>query len=233
MSILEMAGTLAEQTDKAAADSSSVAAAAESGVADGGGAFPFASRIQASFGRHDISGLRAHQGESAISAAEAIGANAYTTGSDVAFGTTPDLHTAAHEAAHFISQRGGVHPAGGVGEAADHHESHANAVADLVVRGESAEDLLTAHAGSAQTGGAQKRSVQRQSGTETHTPGTGTEYTVDAYRQDLTMTINFLFDYHRSALSQVQSTLGREEFGAADAYPHSPGIYRAPPRRVT
>ncbi len=54
------------------------------------------------------------------------------------------LHTAAHEAAHVVQQRAGVHLKGGLGEAGDAYEQHADAVADAVVRGESAEGLLGA-----------------------------------------------------------------------------------------
>jgi hypothetical protein len=36
------------------------------------------------------------------------GASAYTTGSSVAFGSRPDLHTAAHELAHVVQQSSGI-----------------------------------------------------------------------------------------------------------------------------
>jgi hypothetical protein len=68
-------------------------------------------------------------------------------GDQVAFRGTPDLFTAAHEAAHVVQQRGGVQLRGGVGQAGDRYEQHADAVAHAVVRGESAEALLDAHAG--------------------------------------------------------------------------------------
>jgi hypothetical protein len=48
----------------------------------------------------------------------------------------------AHEAAHVIQQRGGVQLKGGVGAVGDAHEQHADAVADRVVAGQSAEALL-------------------------------------------------------------------------------------------
>src|SRR6185503_888478 len=59
----------------------------------------------------------------------------------------PDLHTAAHEAAHVVQQRAGVQLKGGVGEAGDPYERHADAVASLVVQGASAESLLDQFAG--------------------------------------------------------------------------------------
>src|SRR5262249_23052070 len=66
----------------------------------------------------------------------------FAVGNAVAFDGAPDLHTAAHEAAHVVQQRGGVQLKGGVNEAGDEHEQHANQVADRVVAGSSAEDLL-------------------------------------------------------------------------------------------
>ena len=74
-------------------------------------------------------------------------ASAFARGNDVAFGGTPDLHTAAHEAAHVVQQAGGVRLADGVGREGDEHERHADAVADHVVRGESAETLLDGYTG--------------------------------------------------------------------------------------
>lgn len=59
-----------------------------------------------------------------------------------------DLHTAAHEAAHVVQQRGGVALKDGVGAPGDRYEQHADAVADRVVQGRSAEGLLDPLAGS-------------------------------------------------------------------------------------
>ena len=64
----------------------------------------------------------------------------------MAFGGAPDLRTAAHEAAHVVQQRGGVQLSAGVGKTGDVYERHADAVADRVVQGRSAEDLLSAAA---------------------------------------------------------------------------------------
>jgi LysM repeat protein len=80
----------------------------------------------------------------------------------VAFAGAPSLHTAAHEAAHVVQQRGGVQLLGGVGAAGDEHEQHANAVADAVVTGGSAEGLLDAYAPGGGGGpGAPSAGVQR------------------------------------------------------------------------
>jgi len=106
-------------------------------------ALPFADRIQASFGpRHDVSSIKAHVGGPATDATDAMGASAYATGAHVVFGGPPDLHTAAHEAAHVIQQADGVSLYGGVGQVGDAYEQHADAVADRVVAGQSAADLL-------------------------------------------------------------------------------------------
>lgn len=73
-----------------------------------------------------------------------MGAEAFATGNHVAFASPPDLHTAAHEAAHVVQQRAGVHLKGGVGEIGDTYERNADEVADRVVQGQSAHDLLPA-----------------------------------------------------------------------------------------
>jgi hypothetical protein len=90
-----------------------------------------------------------------------MGAQAFATGDKVAFGGAPDLHTAAHEAAHVVQQRDGVQLAGGVGRDGDEHERHADAVADRVVKGQSAEALLDAAPG--RGGGRGGAGVQRKS----------------------------------------------------------------------
>lgn len=71
-----------------------------------------------------------------------MNAEAFATGSDVAFRRGPSLRTAAHEAAHVIQQRRGAAPSGGVGRAGDALERHADRVASKVVAGESAEKTL-------------------------------------------------------------------------------------------
>ncbi|HEX4422156.1 MAG TPA: DUF4157 domain-containing protein [Kofleriaceae bacterium] len=127
---------------------------AAQGVAGGGGPLPHLDQIQQSFGKHDVSGVQAHTGGAAAAATSAMGAEAYATGNNVAFGGgSPSLHTAAHEAAHVVQQRGGVQLKGGVGEVGDAYEQHADAVADQVVQGKSAEGLLDQHAGSGGSGG--------------------------------------------------------------------------------
>ena len=136
--------------------------AAAGGLGAGGGSLPHLGAIQESFGRHDVSTVVAHQGERADAACDALGARAYAFGSEVAFGAgNADLHTAAHEAAHVVQQRGGVQLAGGVGQAGDSYEQHADQVADLVVQGRSAEGLLDQMSPGGGSGGVQRSVVQR------------------------------------------------------------------------
>ena len=115
---------------------------AQHGTSESGSALPHLAAIQRSFGRHDVGEVFAHQGSRAAAAARAIGARAYALGNNVAFARSPDLHTAAHEAAHAVQQRAGVQVANDVGQPGDVYERHADAVADQVVRGGSAEALL-------------------------------------------------------------------------------------------
>jgi hypothetical protein len=147
-------------------EGSSAQAIAAHGVEGGGGALPHREAIQASFGRHDVSGISGHVGGPAAQASAALGAEAYATGDHVAFTTAPSLHLAAHEAAHVVQQRAGVSLKGGVGEAGDRYERHADAVADAVVAGRSAEALLDhdpGHGvGATGGGGAGGAAIQRQ-----------------------------------------------------------------------
>lgn len=112
------------------------------GVSGSGQALPYQGQIQAAFGRHDVSGITAHVGGQAAEATTAMGAEGYAVGEHVAFAGKPDLHTAAHEATHCLQQQGGVALKGGVGQTGDSYEKHADAVADAVVAGRSAEGLL-------------------------------------------------------------------------------------------
>lgn len=149
----ELAGpgwaAMAPLQGREAPDAGDVASVAEHGVAKAASGLPHQDQIQRSFGRHDVSGVRVQTGGDAADASRAIGADAYATGDRVAFAKEPNLHTAAHEAAHVVQQRAGVHLKGGIGQAGDRHEQHADAVADLVVQGKSAECLLTQQAGPA------------------------------------------------------------------------------------
>ncbi|HUQ07563.1 MAG TPA: DUF4157 domain-containing protein [Kofleriaceae bacterium] len=152
-------------------EGSAAQATAARGVESGGGALPHLDTIQRSFGKHDVSGISAHTGGHAADAAGALGAEAYATGNSVAFGSSPSLHTAAHEAAHVVQQRAGVSLKGGVGESGDVYEQHADRVADAVVAGQSAEALLDrGPSGGASAGPA----IQKKDGDPAPKPGATT-----------------------------------------------------------
>ncbi len=74
----------------------------------------------------ELSGLaittRGHTGSGATEAINEMGADAYATGNHVVLGNEADLFTVAHEAAHVVQQRSGVHLKGGVGEDGDPYE---------------------------------------------------------------------------------------------------------------
>jgi len=140
-------------------DAVDVHQAAALGISGSGGPLPHLDAIQRSFGRHDVSQVQAHTDGAAAAGAAAMGAEAFATGDHVAFRHSPSLHTAAHEAAHVVQQRGGVHLKGGVGQVGDPYEQHADSVADRVVQGVSAEALLDQVAGHTKGGGG---NVQRK-----------------------------------------------------------------------
>ena len=120
-----------------------VRAAAARGLEGPARSLPFLGTIQESFGdEHDLSGVKAHIGGAGAEAANAMGASAYAVRDHVVFAEFPDLHTAAHEAAHVVQQRAGVQLYGGVGRVGDVYERHADAVADAVVAGRSARSLF-------------------------------------------------------------------------------------------
>ena len=137
------------------------------GLSNASSDLPHSKTIQESFGGHDVSQVKASVGGAAGQAASDIGAKAYATGDKVAFQSgEADLHTSAHEAAHVVQQRSGKVPTA-VGTPGDPFEKHADAVADKVVAGESAEGLLSEMAGSGGGSGLQKTAVQRHDdGTE-------------------------------------------------------------------
>ncbi|HET9624585.1 MAG TPA: DUF4157 domain-containing protein, partial [Kofleriaceae bacterium] len=138
-----------------------IRAAARRGLATPARPLPYADMIQRAFGRHSIASIQAHTGPDAALSAQAMGAQAFASGDHVVLGASDDLFTVAHEAAHVVQQRGSVQLRGGIGEVGDPYERHADAVAELVVQGKSAEHLLDTMAGS---GGAGSPAVQRTIG---------------------------------------------------------------------
>lgn len=149
------------------ASAESVHAAASRGVQTSSGSLPHADTIQASFGKHDISPIQFHGGGEAAQSAKDMGAEAYATGNHVVSASSGlSLHTAAHEAAHYVQQKGGVQLKDGVGSVGDQYEQHADQVADAVVQGKSAEALLDKYAGSGSASVGTQRQVQRRVGFE-------------------------------------------------------------------
>jgi hypothetical protein len=142
--------------------SGDVHAAAARGTSGSAGPLPYKDQIQRSFGAFDVGGIAAHGDAAAAEGAHAMGAQAFAAGNHVAFAGAPDLHTAAHEAAHVVQQRAGVQLKGGVGAAGDPYERHADEVADLVVQGKSSEALLATVASPAAAGNASASAVQRK-----------------------------------------------------------------------
>ena len=139
---------------------SSIHSIATEGVRGRGAPLPHLDQIQKLFGHHDIRQVQAFTNASARRASRAIGAEAYASGSKIAFSRQPSLHTAAHEAAHVIQQRAGVHLKGGVGVIGDEYEQHADEVASRVVQGRSVESLLTEFAPSSRSQRASTSAVQ-------------------------------------------------------------------------
>ncbi|HEX3758008.1 MAG TPA: DUF4157 domain-containing protein [Kofleriaceae bacterium] len=138
--------TLSEQLlalggDAHASGSRSAHEVASAGVAGAASEFPHRGTIEHLFGRPVPA--TAHNDAAAVSATQELGANAYAYGSAVAFQSpSPGLRVAAHEAAHVVQQQAGIQLDGGVGAPGDVHEQQADAVAERVVAGRSAADLL-------------------------------------------------------------------------------------------
>ena len=125
-------------------DTAYIQRTASAGVQGTGNKLPYLDLVQSAFGQHDLSHVQAYTGSRAKQASENIGAEAYATGSKVAFAeSNPSLHTVAHEAAHIVQQQAGVQLKCGVGQVGDHYERQADQVADAVVQGKSVESMLT------------------------------------------------------------------------------------------
>jgi len=186
-------------------DASQIQSLAQSGLQGGGGALPAHADVQASFGRHDISDIRAHSGGAASAASQAMGAAGYATGRDVVFAdASPTLHTQAHEAAHVVQQRAGVQLSGGVGSVGDRYERHADAVADAVVAGRSAEPLLD------QTLGGQGHSAVQRA---VFAAGDASAVAVPQDAQDIAAAI---MGGSVTYKNNVKGNLGGFEYGGAD-----------------
>lgn len=157
--VLRMLQSHRQDAERNAPQEDRLSDVASKGITGATEPLPHLDAIQQSFGRYDVSGVEAHTEAQATDANRALGADGYTTGNHVSFAGRPNLHTAAHEAAHVVQQRAGVQLRDGVGQAGDEYEKHADAVADQVVQGRSSEGLLAAYAG---TSVGTEGSIQRQ-----------------------------------------------------------------------
>jgi Domain of unknown function (DUF4157) len=165
-------GVVAQRYD----DPAAVHAAAARGTRGAGGPLPHLQAIQSAFGRHDVAGVRAYTGAAASEASLAMGAEAFAFGNAVGFAGAPSLRVAAHEAAHVVQQRAGVHLKGGIGQAGDAYERHADAVAAAVVQGRNAQALLDRCAPRPDDAGSIQRNAVQRNGfarTEAVTATTG------------------------------------------------------------
>jgi Domain of unknown function (DUF4157) len=149
---------------KGGGDSEGIHQTAAAGLAGSGGSLPHQDAIASSFGKYDVSGISAHTDGPAQQANQSMGSEGYASGNQVAFASSsPSLHTAAHEAAHVFQQQAGVVALkGGVGSVGDVYEQHADAVADRVVQGKSAVDLLDQFTGGGGSGAVQHQAVQHK-----------------------------------------------------------------------
>jgi hypothetical protein len=151
----------ASASSKPAATPTAIHTAAERATSGPGHSLPHQTTIQWSFGRHDLTSVKAHTGPAARSGTQSMNAEAFTRGSHIAFATQPSLYLAAHEAAHVVQQRAGVSLPTGVGQKGDRYEQHADQVAQRVVRGQSSESLLDSYGSAQQSSSGQAQTVQR------------------------------------------------------------------------
>jgi len=123
------------------------------GIRGAGMAVPHQQALQQAFGRHSLTGVRAHvgPGDGADIAALQLNATAFAHGEDVVFRSQPDLASAAHEATHVLQQRAGV-SAAEARRADSPSERAAAMVANRVAAGKSAEDVLDASLGGKRAG---------------------------------------------------------------------------------
>ncbi len=135
----EVLGVAADETTGVDAELTRVAAAV--GLSSEAQAMPHHEAIQAAFGQHDVSDLRAHVDPKAAAAAEVMGVEAFTTGPDVAFAQAPDRAEAAAEAARALWQQQGPEVQGGVAEAGPEAEL-IEAIGERVGEGRTVEALV-------------------------------------------------------------------------------------------
>lgn len=148
------AGVVQMLADEAAANEQDEQASPVHDVVGRGGGEPLdksvRSSMESSFGQ-DFGDVRVHTDSQASKSAEAVGANAYTVGSDIVFrsghfdtASPTGQRTIAHELSHVVQQRSGpvdgTEAPGGIrlSDPSDKFERAADATADQVLRGASA-----------------------------------------------------------------------------------------------
>ena len=149
------AGVVQMLADEAAANEQDEQASPVHDVVGRGGGEPLdksvRSSMESSFGQ-DFGDVRVHTDSQASKSAEAVGANAYTVGSDIVFrsghfdaSSPTGQRTIAHELSHVVQQRSGpvdgTEAPGGIrlSDPSDKFERAADATADQVLRGDAAQ----------------------------------------------------------------------------------------------
>ncbi|MCB9526040.1 MAG: DUF4157 domain-containing protein [Myxococcales bacterium] len=135
----EVLGVAAD--DAAGVDVDALHAVARTGLSSEAQALPHRETVQAAFGQHDVGELRAHLDPRAAAAAEVLGAEAFSTGEDVAFAEQPDLAGAATEAARALWQQAGPEVREGLAQAGD-EAAIIDAIGERVAEGREVEVLL-------------------------------------------------------------------------------------------
>ena len=97
-----------ERGSSSSGDAPRVHQIARNGVRGAGKPVPFQNEIQPLMPGLDLSTVRAHEGSATNAALDALGANAYATGSDLGLPADASRHLVAHELAHVAQQREGV-----------------------------------------------------------------------------------------------------------------------------
>lgn len=175
---------------------------------------PFLHRIRQTFGR-DFSEVRGFFGAGPRQACRALGARAFTLGSDIAFAESePSLGTVAHEFAHVVQQ---AHGGSALGEATS---AAAEREADLT------SSRIVANSSVQSPSIAMSRCVQAESDPSVEEPPIGVESAIQFFENastdvarsgestlDLAKSESLLADYRRiydSAITELEGTPGPE-----------------------
>lgn len=118
-----------------------VDAIARWGVQGPSDSVPYQSQLEGHVDQETLSTVEVHTDQRARQATRKLGARAYTVGNQIAFRSTPDPETVAHEVAHVVQQRSGGRPEGGVGRRGDRFERAADRFAAEVSRNGDTADI--------------------------------------------------------------------------------------------